>query len=137
MSASAEAYTIHGEVDYTSQQRKIGGEYEHIGEVLREVGVSNPYDAGAEAIAIYPLFTEEASCLIVVDDGVGMDPTPRTKEQLRGCNGHAKSSLSSYFHIGHSTKPRGGSDIGQFCMGSNLALAQADALFALVTRTRA
>lgn len=130
-----ESYRIRGEVDYTSQQRKIGGEYEHIGEVLREVGVSNPYDADASNIAIYPLYTEDASCLIVVDDGVGMDNTPRTKEQLRGCNGHAQSSLASYFHIGHSTKPRG-KDIGQFSMGSNLALAQADSLFVLVTRTR-
>ena len=130
-----ETYTISGEVDYSSQQKKIGGEYELIGEVLREVAVSNPYDAGAERIHLYPLFTEDASCLIVVDDGVGMDTARCSKDALRGCNGHAMSSLASYFHIGHSTKPRG-KEIGQFCMGSNLALAQADALFALVTRTR-
>ena len=73
---------------------------------------------------------------MVVDDGVGMDSTPCTDEQLRGCNGRAESSLAAYFHIGHSTKQRGKS-IGQFCMGSNLALSQADLLFALVTRTRA
>ena len=127
-------YTIRGEVDYTSQQRKIASEYEHIGEVIREVGVSNPYDAGATHIGIYPLYTEEASCLVVVDDGVGMDNTPFTKEQLRGCNGSAESALAAYFWIGHSTKPRG-RQIGQFCMGSNLALVQADALFVLVTRT--
>jgi len=43
-------WSLRGEVDYTSRQRKIGGEYEHIGEVLREVGISNPYDArGASA----------------------------------------------------------------------------------------
>lgn len=127
-------YAIRGEVDYTSQQRKIGGEYEHIGEVVREVGISNPYDARANHISLYPLYVDEASCLIVVDDGVGMDNTPLTKDHLRGCNGSALSTLASYFHIGHSTKPRG-RDIGQFCMGSNLALVQADVLFVLVTRT--
>ena len=128
-------YPISGEVDYTSQQNKIGGEYEHIGEVLREVGVSNPYDAESQNIDLYPLYIGEASCLMVLDDGHGMDTTACTKEQQRGCNGHAKSSLSAYFHIGHSTKPRG-KVIGQFCMGSNLALAQADVMFALVTRTK-
>ena len=128
-------YSIRGEVDYTSQQRKIGGEFEHIGEVVREVGVSNPYDANAENIALFALYLEVASCLIVVDDGIGMDNAPLSKEQLRGCNGTARSSLASYFHIGHSTKPRG-QEIGQFCMGSNLALVQADVIFVLVTRSR-
>lgn len=130
----SDTYEIHGEVDYTSQLRKIGGEYEHIGEVLREVGVSNTYDAQANEVHLYPLYIPFASCLIVVDDGIGMDPRPRTKEELRNCNGNAKSSLASYFHIGHSTKQIG-QEIGQFCMGSNLALVQADVLFALITRT--
>lgn len=128
------SYEIRGEVDYASQLRKIGGEYEHIGEVLREVGVSNTYDAKAKNVHLYPLYTQEASCLIVVDDGIGMDTQARTKEQHRNCNGYAKSSLASYFHIGHSTKQRG-KEIGQFSMGANLGLVQADVLGAVVTRT--
>lgn len=127
-------YSIRGEVDYISQQRKIGGEFEHIGEVVREVGVSNAYDAYANNIYLFPLHMISASCLIVVDDGDGMDTTQLTKEQLQGCNGAACSSLASYFHIGHSTK-KAGEGIGQFSMGANLALAQADALFVLLTRT--
>ncbi len=134
MPSSAAAHTIKGESDYASQQQKIANEYDHIGEVVREVGVSNPYDAMAAHIDLYPLYMLDASCLVVVDDGVGMDNVELTREQRRGCNGSARSSLDSYFHIGNSTKPRG-SDIGQFCMGSNLALAQADVLFALATRT--
>jgi len=129
-------YAIRGEVNYKSQTKKIGGEFCHIGEVIREIGISNSYDAKAKHIHLFPLYLKQhGSAIIVVDDGVGMDNVPRTDEELNGCAGHAKSSLASFFHIGHSTR-RAGFDIGQFCMGSNLALAQTDVLFVLVTRTQ-
>ncbi len=128
-----DAYTIHGEVDYQSTAQKIANEFDNPLEALRET-YANSADALAEHIAIFPLVLNQASALIVVDDGRGMDTEPLSEAERRGCNGSAKSRLDSYFHIGHSTKVRG-VDIGQFCMGANLAIMQADVLFALVTRT--
>lgn len=128
-----EEYAIHGEVDYQSTANKIANEFENILEALRET-YSNSVDAGAETIRIFPLVLPQASALVVVDDGCGMDREPLSEAQRRGCNGSAKSCLDSYFHIGHSTKVRG-QEIGQFCMGANLAIMQADVFFVLVTRT--
>ena len=126
-------YAIHGEVDYQSTANKISNEFESILESTRET-YANSADAGAERISMFPLVLSQASALVVVDDGCGMDTEPLSDVQTRGCNGSAKSRLDSYFHIGHSTKVRG-QEIGQFCMGANLAIMQADVLFVLVTRT--
>ena len=68
-----DGFAIAGEVDYTATVRKIATEFDQPGEIVREVCISNPMDAGATHIRIFPLYLPVGSALMVVDDGHGMD----------------------------------------------------------------
>lgn len=125
--------TVHGVCNYRAEFRNITSNFQHVSELVREL-YSNSHDAVATRIGVYPRIGSSLSCLIWVDDGKGMDTRSRTEEENRRCSGDAKTSLEAYFHIGNSTATQG-QDLGNFCHGSKLTLAQADALFVLITRT--
>lgn len=126
---------VRGECNFQSQRREVAQTFSHESEITREL-YSNSHDAFAKHIHVWPRFGFGTSMLVWLDDGRGMDDRVRNAQDNDGCNGFAKTSIESFFHIGNSTR-RAGKGVGHKCVGAKLVLAQADRFFLLVTRTEA
>jgi len=128
-----EEVDIFGVCNYESEWKNITKNFQNVSELVREL-YSNSIDARMTLTSLRPRAGVTRSMLIWCDDGKGMDTRKRTAEENKGCNGNAKTSIESYFHIGNSTQ-EAGKGMGQFSHGAKLVMSQADVLFCLLTRT--
>lgn len=131
--------TTEAKASYVSLLKNVGNECKHPWDFLREL-VSNSYDAQCTSIDMFPHYlinhtaTPIASVLISVDDGRGMDDTPRTAEENKGLVDAPRSSIDAFLQLGFSTNT-GVNSIGRFCYGSKQIMLKGDAGFMVLTRT--
>ena len=124
---------------YSSLYKIVKTECKNYWDFVREM-VSNAYDARAKNLWLFPHYlqtpsaTPDASVLVALDNGCGMDYLSRSASDNVGLSDPPASSIDAFLQLGHSTND-GATTVGRFAHGSKQIMDKADAGFMLVTRT--